>query len=53
MLDDMIVFVIAMKTLHTVGIDGKYSRFSHLIGGILMLFLGLAMIFKPELIMFG
>lgn len=53
MLDDMVVFTIAMKTLHSVGLDGKYSRYSHLIGGILMALIGLAMIFKPELIMFG
>ena len=53
MLDDMVVFVLAMKTLHSVGLNGKYARYSHLIGGLLMLLIGIAMIFKPELIMFG
>lgn len=53
MLDDLIVYIIAMKTLHAVGISGKYSRFSHLVGGIVMLLIGLAMLFKPELLMFG
>lgn len=53
MADDIVVFVIAMKTLHSVGLDSKYARYSHLIGGILMLLIGLAMIFKPELLAFG
>jgi len=53
MLDDIVVFVIAMKTLHAVGLNTKYARYSHLIGGIVMFLIGLAMIFKPELLMFG
>jgi glutaredoxin len=53
MLDDLFVFFVAMTTLHQVGINSKYSRYSHLIGGILMLFIGLAMWFKPELLTFG
>ena len=53
MLDDIVVFAIAMKTLHSVGLNGKYARYSHLIGGILMILIGVAMIFKPDLIMFG
>lgn len=53
MLDDLFVFFTAMITLHITGIQGKYSRFSHLIGGILMLIIGLLLLFKPELLMFG
>lgn len=53
MIDDLIIFFVAMFTFHTTGISSKYSRYSHLIGGILMLAIGLAMIFKPELLMFG
>lgn len=53
MLDDIIVFVIAMKTVRRVGLDTKYARYSHLIGGILMLMIGLAMLFKPELLTFA
>lgn len=52
MLDDLVVFVIAMKTLQGVGLDGKYARYSHLIGGLIMFMIGLAMIFKPELLTF-
>lgn len=47
MLDDIIVFVIAMKTAELTGISTKYARNAHLIGGILMILLGLLMILKP------
>lgn len=53
MLDDLIVFVTAMLTLQTIGIESKYSRYSHLVGGILMLLIGVLLIFKPEWLMFG
>lgn len=53
LLDDLIIFIVAMRTLEITGISTKYSRMSHLIGGILMLILGAILILKPELIMFG
>ncbi len=53
MLDDLIVFFIAMATLKMTGITTKYSRWSHLIGGILMLIIGLLLLFKPGWLMFG
>lgn len=53
MLDDMIIFAIAMTTLKMTGISTKYSRYSSLIGGILMVIIGLILILKPELLMFG
>jgi glutaredoxin len=53
MFDDMAVFVITMTTMKRVNLDTKYARYSHLIGGIVMLILGLLMFFKPEWIMFG
>jgi len=53
MLDDMFIFFTAMVTLHAVGIQSKYARVSHLIGGIMMFVIGLLMLFKPELLMFG
>lgn len=53
MLDDLFVFFAAMITLQMMGITTKYSRFSHLIGGILMLVIGLLLMFKPEWLMFG
>ena len=53
LLDDIIVFVIAMKTLEVTGISTKYSKYSHLIGGLIMLLIGLLLIVKPEWIMFN
>lgn len=53
MLDDMIVFGIAMVTLQMTGVTSKYTKFSHLIGGILMLVIGLLLILKPEWLMLG
>lgn len=53
MLDDLFVFIAAMTTLHMVGIEGKYSRYSRLIGGILILVIGILLLFKPEWLMFS
>lgn len=53
MLDDLFVFAAAMLTLKAVGLESKYARASHLIGGILMFILGLLLLFRPELLMFG
>lgn len=52
MLDDLIVFFIAMLSLHLIKLTTKYSRFSHLVGGIVLLVLGSFLIFKPEWLMF-
>ncbi len=53
MLDDFIIFLIAVKTMDVVGISTKYNKYSHLIGGIIMLLLGLLLIFKPGWLMFN
>lgn len=53
MLDDMIIFGLAMKTLEIKSISSKFTRYSSLIGGIIMLILGILLLFKPELLMFG
>lgn len=51
MLDEVIVFVIAMKTAELTGISTKYARNAHLVGGILMIILGLLMILRPAWLM--
>jgi len=51
MVDDIIVFVIAMKTAQLTGLSTKYARNAHLIGGIVMVVLGILMIFRPEWLM--
>jgi glutaredoxin len=53
MLDDMLVFSITMISMKRVVLNSKYARYSHLIGGIIMLIIGLLMLFKPEWIMFA
>ena len=53
MLDDMVVFIVAMITLQLLGFGTKYKQASDLIGGILMLILGILLIFRPEALMFG
>ncbi len=53
MIDDLIIFFTAMITLHTVGIESKYARYSNIIGGLLMLIIGILMLFKPEVLMFS
>ena len=53
MLDDLLVFFIAMKTLQTANLGTNYVHLSRIIGGIVLLLIGLAMLFKPEFIMFG
>jgi len=50
-LDDTIVFIIAMKTSELTGLSTKYGRFAHLVGGVLMVILGLLMILKPAWLM--
>lgn len=51
MLDDIIIFLIAMKTLKITAISNKYTKYSHLIGGIIMIVIGLLMLLKPEWLM--
>lgn len=53
MIDDIIIFVIAMKSLKVTGISNKYTKYSHLIGGILMLLIGILMIIAPNILMFN
>jgi glutaredoxin len=53
MADDMLVFFIAMKTLKLRGVTSKYTRYSGLIGGVIMLLVGALLILKPGWLMFG
>ena len=53
LIDDIIVFVIAMMSMKIKGLSNKYTKYSHLIGGIIMLLLGMLMLLKPEWLMFN
>jgi hypothetical protein len=48
MLDDVAIFVTAMVAARVSGLTGAYARWSHLIGGVVLLALGATMIFRPE-----
>ena len=53
LLDDLIVFFIAMRTMELTGFSTKYGKISKLVGGILLLLIGILLIFKPEWLMFN
>jgi len=53
MLDDLFVFVVAMKTLQVTGVTAGYSRFAHLAGGVVLLAIGALLLLRPEWLMFG
>ena len=52
LLDDLVVFFIAMFTMKLTGISSKYNKYSHLIGGFIMVLIGVLLLFKPEWLMF-
>ena len=48
MIDDFIVFGLALLSVNKLHLTTKYSKWMNLFGGILMIILGLIMIFKPS-----
>ena len=48
MFDDVAIFVTAMVAARVSGLTGAYARWSHAIGGVVLVALGLTMIFRPE-----
>lgn len=53
MLDDMIIFYLAVFTLNVKAISNKYTKYSNLIGGIIIFLIGVLLLLKPEWIMFN
>lgn len=53
LIDDIVIFIIAMKTLEIKAISNKFGKYSHLIGGIIMIIIGALMLVKPEWLMFN
>lgn len=53
LIDDIIIFAIAMKTFELTGVSNKYTKYSTLIGAVIMLIIGLLLIFAPEILMFA
>ncbi len=52
MLDDFIIFIIAIVTMQATGMTTKYRRLTLISGGIMMYGLGLLLIFFPDALMF-
>jgi glutaredoxin len=52
MLDDLIVFGLALYSFDKLHTSYKYANFSALVGGILMLILGAIMLFAPNILIF-
>ena len=53
MADDLLVFFTAMQTLRISGLTTRYSRYSHLVGGVMLVLIGVLMLLRPDLLMFG
>ncbi len=53
MLDDLIIFSLAVITLSKVGFTDKYNYWATLLGGLLILALGFLLIFRPDILMFS
>ena len=53
MLDDMVVFAAAMLTIQATGLTATYARYSHLIGGVVLVGLGILLLLHPEWLSFA
>jgi hypothetical protein len=53
MLDDLVVLAVALKSLEVSGMTGAYSRWAGLVGGVVLIAIGAALIAKPEWLSFG
>ena len=53
LLDDIIVFLVATLTFKMTAISNKYNKYSHLVGGIICLAIGILLAFFPGIIMFS
>jgi glutaredoxin len=53
MFDDLVVFLTAMTTMQLSGMTGRYSHYSHLVGGAVLVAIGAVMLLRPEWLMLG
>lgn len=53
MVDDFIVFGLAIWGAQHLALTSKYTKWSHLIGGILMIILGYLLVFHPQILRFS
>jgi len=53
MINHIIIFLIAVFTFNIAAVSNKFTKYSYLIGGLVMLILGILLIFRPEWVMFN
>ena len=53
LIDDIVIFTLAMITHKVTGISTKYNKYSHLIAGIIILLIGLLLLINPSILMFN
>ena len=51
LIDDLIIFIIAVTSMKVSGMSVKYGKISKLIGAILLILIGILLMFKPEWLM--
>lgn len=52
-LDQVVIFAIAVKTMKLKGISTKYGNIAHYVGGIIMILIGLLMVINSSWLSFG
>lgn len=52
LLDDLIIFAIAMITFRLTGITNRYQKWSHLVGGTIMIAIAVLLVFFPNILSF-
>lgn len=52
MLDDLVVFVVAIYSIERMGLTTQYSRITNFAGGVLLLILGVLLLVAPEKLRF-
>lgn len=50
LIDDIAIFATAMFAAQVAGLTGRYTRFSHLVGGVVLLVIGAILILRPDLL---
>lgn len=53
LLDDLVIFMTAMLTLQATGLAARYARYSHLLGGVILVGLGILLLIRPEWLKFS
>ena len=53
MLDDLVVLIVALRTLEITGLTMRYARWTRLVGGALLVAIGVLLVFRPQSLSFA